>query len=107
MDSPLRQAELDDPEDLILSDVHLGVASAPSHERISRFRYRTCDHSSSEGEDTFETATIVHRMATPLKLVGAQVWSGSLLLGDYLLSNAEALRGRKVYMCMCCSLGLP
>ncbi|KAG8244806.1 Methyltransferase-like protein 22 [Homalodisca vitripennis] len=32
-----------------------------------------------------------HSTATPLRLVGLQVWRGALLLADYVLHNAQAL----------------
>uniref|UniRef100_A0A1B6GD54 Methyltransferase-like protein 22 n=1 Tax=Cuerna arida TaxID=1464854 RepID=A0A1B6GD54_9HEMI len=34
---------------------------------------------------------IEHSTATPLRLVGLQVWRGALLLADYVLHNAQAL----------------
>jgi len=34
-----------------------------------------------------EVITIIHRLDTPLKSVGMQVWRGALVLGDYLLHN--------------------
>lgn len=45
---------------------------------------------------TFETLTIVHRMATPLSLVGQQVWSAAFLLGDFVLTNGEFFAGAQV-----------
>lgn len=45
---------------------------------------------------TFETLTIVHRMATPLSLVGQQVWSAAFLLGDFVLTNDEFFAGTQV-----------
>lgn len=32
-----------------------------------------------------------HSTATPIRLVGLQVWRGALLLADYILHHSEAL----------------
>jgi predicted nicotinamide N-methyase len=39
---------------------------------------------------------INHQMVTPLNYVGLQLWAGSLLMADYLLSHPETVRGKKV-----------
>jgi hypothetical protein len=76
-----------DEADLVLSEVHLecrrpGVAGSPSCTVFT-------------GRDGAEVARICHLLATPLSRVGLQVWRGSLLLADYVLSQAAApaLRG--------------
>lgn len=44
----------------------------------------------------YEVLTIVHRMATPLDLVGQQVWSAAFLLGDFVLTHEEWFAGAQV-----------
>lgn len=44
-----------------------------------------------------EVLTVVHKMATPIDLVGQQVWSAAFLLGDYVLSNEHLFTGMKVW----------
>jgi hypothetical protein len=85
--------------DVLLSDVHLGIAAAAAAadaqaEHVSRYKY--CDPSKQE----HEVATIVHCLATPLQLVGQQVWSASFLLGDFILSNPERLQNCTVLKCI-------
>ncbi|CAM9696108.1 unnamed protein product, partial [Sphacelaria rigidula] len=45
---------------------------------------------------TNEVLTIVHKMATPLELVGQQVWSAAFLLGDFVLTHRELFAGAQV-----------
>ncbi|GAB4817802.1 hypothetical protein N2152v2_004848 [Parachlorella kessleri] len=40
--------------------------------------------------------TVHHGLATPLSLVGLQVWRGALLLGDYILHNRRVFTGSTV-----------
>lgn len=44
-----------------------------------------------------EVLTIVHRMATPLGLVGQQVWSAAFLLGDFVLTHPKIFKGMQVW----------
>jgi hypothetical protein len=73
--------------DVLLSDVHLGIAAADAHaEHVSRYKY------SVPSTQEHEVATIVHCLATPLQLVGQQVWSASFLLGDFILNSPERFK---------------
>lgn len=45
---------------------------------------------------TYEVLTVVHRMATPLSLVGQQVWSAAFLLADFVLTHEEHFLGAQV-----------
>lgn len=49
----------------------------------------------------YEVLTIVHKMATPLDLVGQQVWCASFLLGDFVLTHGERFAGAQVWR-ECC-----
>jgi hypothetical protein len=40
-----------------------------------------------DGAQNYECFAIEHSMATPLKLVGLQIWSGAFLLVDYLIQH--------------------
>ncbi|CAM9268062.1 unnamed protein product [Choristocarpus tenellus] len=42
-----------------------------------------------------EVLTLVHSLATPLSLVGRQVWSAAFLLGDFILTHKSRFRGRQ------------
>ncbi|KAJ3409409.1 Methyltransferase-like protein 22 [Chytridiales sp. JEL 0842] len=51
------------------------------------------ERKSEQGGGTIEYR-IYHRLATPLKGVGCQVWSGAILLSDFLLHHASSFRNR-------------
>lgn len=56
----------------------------------------TCSRDQTSSRPTNEVLTIVHKMATPLELVGQQVWSAAFLLGDFVLTHRELFAGAQV-----------
>ena len=69
--------------------------------RIVRCRKRpraALRHQSSQRSwrPAHEVLTVVHRMATPVSLVGQQVWSAAFLLGDFVLAHEELFAGATV-----------
>lgn len=55
-----------------------------------------CSREQTSSRPTHEVLTIVHKMATPLELVGQQVWSAAFLLGDFVLTHGELFAGAQV-----------
>lgn len=43
-----------------------------------------------------EVLTVVHKLETPVSLVGQQVWSAAFLLGDFILTHEELFAGANV-----------
>ena len=74
-----------------------GSSSSPTRRR-KRSRTETSSIISLQrrSRPAHEVLTIVHRMATPLGLVGQQVWSAAFLLGDFVLTHPEVFAGAQV-----------
>lgn len=74
-----------------------GSCSSPTRRR-KRSRTETSSTTSSQrrSRPAHEVLTIVHRMATPLGLVGQQVWSAAFLLGDFVLTHPKIFAGVQV-----------
>eukprot|EP00741_Cyanophora_paradoxa_P019657 tig00021137_g18975.t1 len=117
-----RAEELDDAfEAPVLSDVHVDVRGDGGAVHVTAFHFvdeesdLACSPGAGGGAELEPPAArvsggreavaaasskrrnkieIEHRLATPLSMVGAQVWMASLLLADFVLANAEWLAGR-------------
>ncbi|KAJ3188221.1 Methyltransferase-like protein 22 [Gaertneriomyces sp. JEL0708] len=77
----------EDEEDLVLSEVHIDPANGSARTQ-GRLRMTVFSIRAPEGHTSpCQEIQIFHEMATPLHSVGHQVWSGALLLCDYLLSK--------------------
>ncbi|TPX58658.1 hypothetical protein SpCBS45565_g07944 [Spizellomyces sp. 'palustris'] len=79
----------DDLVDLVLSEVHINPLNGPAQKDGQNRRktvFRLKPESCISG---ISPLIIEHEMATPLSCVGLQVWSGALLLCDYILSQSD------------------
>jgi predicted nicotinamide N-methyase len=108
----------------VLSEVHWDVTRSSKDGGITRFAVKRAREETAvvrevvEDKDgdlepprkkcknlPSEVYTVNHKLHTPLEDVGFQVWSGCLLLVDYLLHNEVSLRG-KVILELGCGCGL-
>ena len=80
-----------------------GSCSSPTRYRKRR-RAEASSTSTSQrrSRPAHEVLTIVHRMATPLGLVGQQVWSAAFLLGDFVLTHPKIFVGMQVWVIVAC-----
>ena len=118
-------------DDDILSEVHRESSPDGAPERVTRFRVAAPVDAADEAEEeeprprartdedgdllrrpakrrraaSLATLTIHHGMATPLALVGLQVWRGALLLADFVLARRAEFAGA-VALELGCGAGL-
>ncbi|KND02709.1 uncharacterized protein SPPG_01792 [Spizellomyces punctatus DAOM BR117] len=79
----------DELVDLVLSEVHINPLNGPA-QNDGQNRRRTVFRLKPESRMSGTSPLIIeHEMATPLSRVGLQVWSGALLLCDYILSQSD------------------
>ncbi|TPX53703.1 hypothetical protein PhCBS80983_g06221 [Powellomyces hirtus] len=89
-------ALVEDDEELVLSEVHINTANGPARTNGCALRRTTFSYSDPLMGGTDGDAGDVHirhEMATPLRSVGLQVWSGALLLADFVLTNRHGIFG--------------
>ncbi|KAJ3330262.1 Methyltransferase-like protein 22 [Gonapodya sp. JEL0774] len=104
-----RESMPDNLDELHLSDVHTGSRhpAFTTSTVTSEISLLPPSCSVPDGNPSASrTITIHHRMSTTLQNVGLQLWSGALLLADYILQNPELVRGRST-MELGAGLGLP
>lgn len=74
-----------------------GSCSSPTRRRKRpRAKASSTTTTQRRSRPAHEVLTIVHRMATPLGLVGQQVWSAAFLLGDFVLTHPKIFAGVQV-----------
>lgn len=92
-------SQIYDDEELVLSEVHINpkngdVRTMGKNRPTTTFELRAPP--ATIPEFTPCDITIEHEMGTPLRSVGLQVWSGALLLTDFILSNPEMFKDATV-----------
>ncbi|KAJ3279139.1 Methyltransferase-like protein 22 [Borealophlyctis nickersoniae] len=88
------------PPDLFASAIHKCSDTSSTSQSLTATTWTA--HSPHTSTSTpFLTLTIHHHLATPLPTVGLQLWSGALILSDFILTHRDTLfRGATV-----CELG--
>ncbi|KAJ3056330.1 Methyltransferase-like protein 22 [Rhizophlyctis rosea] len=85
----LTDNHLPDEDDFVLSEVHMVPSNlSPYTQTTTITPFHFPNHNLS--------INIHHRLATPLDLVGQQVWNGALLMIDFILSHTDLFRDKVV-----------
>ncbi|KAL1924697.1 uncharacterized protein VTP21DRAFT_4351 [Calcarisporiella thermophila] len=93
-----KHAETDEEEEMFLSEIHIRPENGMVDGRyiISNFYITVPSQYIKSGYNLPTSISIRHAMGSSLSQVGTQVWSGALLLADFLLSVPEVIRNEYV-----------